>query len=137
MIFIDTNVLSESFRKIPDMRVAGWLARRDAELALPTIVIAEIAFGIFRLPAAQRSPSHEQKLSDWRNHFRNRIFGFTEEAALAYGELMGRAKRQGVQMSTADGMIAAIALANGGRLATRNVDDFRATGLQLVSPWDA
>lgn len=40
-------------------------------------------------------------------------------------------------MSTADGMIAAIAKVNGGRLATRNLAHFQTTGLVLVSPWDA
>jgi predicted nucleic acid-binding protein len=49
---------------------------------------------------------------------------------------MNGASRQGVGMSAPDGMIAAIARVNGGRLATRNLDDFRTTGLALVSPWD-
>jgi predicted nucleic acid-binding protein len=33
-------------------------------------------------------------------------------------------------------MIAAITLVNGGRLASRNVSDFVATGLEVISPWD-
>jgi len=59
-----------------------------------------------------------------------------EDAALAYGELMGKASRTGRGMSAPDRMIAAIARVNGGRLATRNLDDFRTTGLELVSPWE-
>jgi predicted nucleic acid-binding protein len=39
-------------------------------------------------------------------------------------------------MNAPDGMIAAIACINGGRLATRNVPDFETTGLELISPWD-
>jgi hypothetical protein len=35
--------------------------------------------------------------------------GLTEEAALAYGDIMGAASRQGLGMSAPDGMIAAIA----------------------------
>jgi predicted nucleic acid-binding protein len=62
--------------------------------------------------------------------------GLTEEAALAYGDIMGAASRQGLGMSAPDGMIAAIARVNGGRLATRNPVDFRTTGLELISPWD-
>ena len=49
---------------------------------------------------------------------------------------MGAASRQGLGMSAPDGMIAAIARVNGGRLATRNPVDFRTTGLELISPWD-
>jgi predicted nucleic acid-binding protein len=49
---------------------------------------------------------------------------------------MGAAFRQGLGMSAPDGMIAAIARVNGGRLATRNLADFRTTGLELISPWE-
>jgi len=35
-----------------------------------------------------------------------------------------------------DGLIAAVALTNGGRLATRNAKDFQGCGLDLISPWD-
>lgn len=103
---------------------------------LPTVTIAEIAFGIQKIGPDQRAARLEQGLADWRHRFADRIFGLTEEAALAYGEIMGIASRQGVSMSAPDGMIAAIARVNGGRLATRNLTDFRTTGLDLMSPWD-
>ncbi|NLS19370.1 type II toxin-antitoxin system VapC family toxin [Rhizobium sp. P40RR-XXII] len=136
MIFLDTNVISETFRKLPDEAVISWLGRYDAELALSTVAIAEIAFGIQKIVPDQRAARLEQKLSEWRHRFADRMFGLTEEAALEYGELMGAAKRQGRPMSTADGMIAAIARVNGGRLATRNLPDFHTTGLELISPWE-
>lgn len=114
----------------------AWLVRHDAELALPTVTIAEIAFGIQKIRPDQRAQRLEQGLSEWRRRFADRIFGLTEEAALAYGEIMGAASRRGRGMTAPDGMIAAIAKINGGRLATRNLADFQATGLELVSPWD-
>lgn len=136
MIFLDTNVLSETFRKAPNEAVIAWLVRHDAELALSTVTIAEIAYGIQKIRPDQRADRLEQGLGDWRRRFADRIFGLTEEAALAYGELMGAAVRQGRPMSAPDGMIAAIARVNGGRLATRNLTDFETTGLDLISPWD-
>lgn len=136
MIFLDTNVVSETLRKSPDTSVLAWLVRHDAELALPTVTIAEIAFGIQKILPDQRAVRLEQGLADWRHRFADRIFGLTEEAALAYGQIMGAASRQGIGMSAPDGMIAAIARVNGGRLATRNLGDFRSTGLELISPWE-
>ena len=136
MIFLDTNVVSETLRKVPEEAVVAWLVRHDAELALPTVTIAEIAFGIARIRPDQRADRLAQGLADWRRRFADRIFGLTEQAALVYGEIMGEAVREGRAMSSPDGMIAAIAHVNGGRLATRNLKDFRATGLDLVSPWD-
>ncbi|TPI30669.1 type II toxin-antitoxin system VapC family toxin [Mesorhizobium sp. B3-2-1] len=136
MIFVDTNVISETLRKAPDAAVLTWLVRNDAELALPTVAIAEIAFGIQKIRPDERADRLERGLSQWRHRFADRIFGLTEEAALAYGEIMGFATRQGCGMSAPDGMIAAIARVNGGRLATRNLNDFAATSLDLISPWD-
>lgn len=136
MIFLDTNVISETLKKSPDEAVIAWLVRHDAELALPTVTIAEIAFGIQKIRPDQRAERLEQGLSDWRRRFADRIFGLTEEAALAYGDIMGSAARQGRGMSAPDGMIAAIVRINGGRLATRNLGDFATAGLQLISPWE-
>jgi len=136
LIFLDTNVVSETLRKAPDAAVIAWLVRYDAELALPTVTIAEIAFGIAKVRPDQRAARLEHGLADWRHRFAGRIFGLTEEAALAYGEIMGDAFRQGIGMSAPDGMIAAIVRVNGGRLATRNLADFKVAGLELISPWD-
>ena len=136
MIFLDTNVIAETLRKLPDEAVVAWLARYDAELALPTVTIAEIAFGIQKIRPDERALRLERGLSDWRHRFAGRIFGLTEEAALAYGEIMGTATRQGRSMSEPDGMIAAITRVNNGRLATRNLTDFATTGLDLISPWE-
>ena len=136
MIFLDTNVISETMRKAPNPAVIAWLMRNDAELALPTVTIAEIAFGIGKIRPDQRAARLEQGLTAWRHRFADRIFPFTEAAALAYGEIMSAALRQGRPMTAPDGMIAAITCINGGRLATRNLSDFATTGLELIRPWD-
>lgn len=136
MIFLDTNVVSETLRKTPDPAVVAWLVRNDAELGLPAVTIAEIAFGIQKIHPSQRAVRLDRGLTDWRHRFADRIFGFTEAAALAYGDIMGAAFRQGRPMTAPDGMIAAIARINGARLATRNLSEFTTTGLELISPWN-
>lgn len=135
MIFLDTNVISETFKKAPDSAVIAWLVRHDAELALPTVAVAEIAFGIQKIRPDQRVDRLEEGLVSWRRRFSDKMCAFTEEAALAYGDIMGDAARQGRRMSAPDGMIAAIARINDGRLAARNLKDFETTGLELISPW--
>lgn len=136
MIFLDTNVISETLRRSPDAAVIAWLARNDAELALPTVTLAEIAFGIGKIRPDQRATRLEGGLAAWRHRFADRIFPFTEAAALAYGDIMSAALRRGQPMTAPDGMIAATVRINDGRLATRNTPDFETTGLELVNPWN-
>ena len=136
-MFLDTNVISETLRKAPAPAVIAWLVRNDAELGLPSVTIAEIAYGINKIRPDERAVRLEQGLTHWRHRFADRIYGFTEAAALAYGDIMGTALRQGRPMTAPDGMIAAIARINGARLATRNRTDFATTGVELVYPWDS
>lgn len=135
MIFLDTNVVSETLRSQPDSRVIGWLERHDAELALSAVVIAELAFGIEKIHPDQRARRLAAGLDAWRGRFAGRIFAFTEDAALCYGAIMAQAVRAGRPMSAQDGMIAAIAIAHCSPLATRNRSDFELTGLTLTDPW--
>jgi predicted nucleic acid-binding protein len=97
--------------------------------------IAEIAFAFGKIrPGQGGAPGtgHGRLASP----FCRPIFLFTEVAALAYGAIISAALRQGKSMTAPDGMIAAIARINGGRLATRNLPDFETTGLELICPWD-
>jgi hypothetical protein len=55
LIFLHTNVISETLRKTPNPAVIARLVRNDAELALPTVTIAEVAFGIGKIRPDQRA----------------------------------------------------------------------------------
>ena len=68
MIFLDTSVISETLRKTPNLAVIAWLVRNDAELALPTVTIAEIAFGIGKIRSDQRA-AHLEQGSGEANHW--------------------------------------------------------------------
>lgn len=100
---------------------------------LSTVAIAEIAFGIQEIRPDQRAYRLEQGLSNWRRRFADRIFGLTEAATLAYGDVIGEPPVKGRGMSAPDGLIAAIARINGGRLATQNLNDFQTKGLEFFS----
>jgi predicted nucleic acid-binding protein len=64
VIFLDTNVLSETHKRVPDEAVVAWLKRYDIELAIPTVAIAEIAFGIEKTRADHRSERLEIGLAN-------------------------------------------------------------------------
>jgi predicted nucleic acid-binding protein len=135
MICIDTNVISETMKPNPNPQVMTWLLRHDHEIGLPTIAIAEIAFGIGKLQGSTRAMSLQQQLDAWRERFAARLIVFDETAALVYGSLMSAALRQGRAMTVLDGLIGALALRHNAKLATRNTKDFDVSGLNLINPW--
>ena len=49
---------------------------------------------------------------------------------------MNEAKKRGISITTADGVIAATAFEHGLAIVTRNVKDFAETGIAIVNPWE-
>ena len=97
--------------------------------------INPIAYGIQKIREQERADRLSRGLDAWRERYADRIVGFDEIAALAYGQIMGNASRSGTTMSAPDGMIAAIVQTRQGTLATRNTADFSSTGINLIDPW--
>ena len=136
MILLDTNVLSELTKPRPSARVLAWLEVNEPLLAVPAVALAELRYGIARLPPGRRRSS---LLRFWRmtcDRFRGRIFAFDQRAAEIYGDVAARAEQSGTRLNIADGQIAAIALVHRMRVATRDVGDFKASGVSVVNPWE-
>ncbi len=55
MIVLDTNVLSEVIRPVPEARVLRWLDAQAPEvLSITAVTVGEIVHGVARLPEGQR-----------------------------------------------------------------------------------
>ena len=135
MILLDTNVLSELAKPRPDAQVVAWTRRSAVALAVPTIAVAEMAYGIEKLAGGRRREALLGALRRLVVEFADRLLDFNIEAAWAYGRILATARGAGRPMAVPDAAIAAIAHANRCALATRNVKDFATTGLELVDPW--
>jgi predicted nucleic acid-binding protein len=138
MIVWDTNVLSEIMKPDPDPRVLSWVdSIPTAQTAVTAITVAEILYGIRRLPDGTR----RRKLtiaaeSIFDEEFRNRILVFDAEAAVEYAALVVEREAAGLPISMADAQIAAICRTHECTLATRNVKDFDRTGVTILNPWN-
>ena len=139
MILLDTNVVSEPLRPAPDARVIEWIDAQPLEtLFLSAITVAELRAGVALLPAGKRRSGLSQNLEKRvLPLFSGRVFAFDLSCTQPYADLMTRARTAGLAVSTADGCIAAIALANGLTVATRDTRAFEAAGVAVVDPWRA
>ncbi|MBC7609062.1 MAG: type II toxin-antitoxin system VapC family toxin [Polaromonas sp.] len=137
MIILDTNVVSEPLKPSPEPAVLAWLDRQAPEtLYLTTINLAELLAGIEVLPQGRRRTELQQALTTKvMPLFEGRILSFDKKAAEAFARINASAQALGNPISFADGAIAAIASAQGFILATRNVSDFKSTGVEMIDPW--
>ena len=77
----------------------------------------------------------ERWIGELVSQYGARVVPVDAEIARRWGLLSGELTRKGITTLVADGLIAATALVHGLTLATRNVDDFRPFGVEIVNPW--
>ncbi|OED39006.1 plasmid stability protein StbB [Chromatiales bacterium (ex Bugula neritina AB1)] len=137
MILLDTNVISEPLRAAPEPCVVAWLDAQLMEtLYLSVVTVAELRFGVARLPAGKRRDSLRARLeAEVIPAFGERILVFDLAATQAYAELMSKAQAAGLAIGLADGYIAAIATVNGMLVATRDRAPFDAANVSVIDPW--
>jgi predicted nucleic acid-binding protein len=139
MILLDTNVISELMRQAPDPSVVAWLDDQPQyRLYISAITRAEIESGIAILPGGQRKQGLQAAALRMFAEFHGRCLAFDEPAASRYAALVCARLRAGRPISVEDAQIAAMAVAGGFVLATRNVRDFaEIDGLSVVDPFTA
>jgi predicted nucleic acid-binding protein len=137
MILLDTNVVSEPLRRVPDPRVTKWIDAQAVEtLFLSAITVAELRAGMALLPAGKRRSGLQESLETRvLPLFVGRVLPFDLGCTQSYAELMAKARATGLAISSADGYIAAIATTKGLTVATRDTGPFKAAGAKVINPW--
>ena len=138
MFVLDTNVVSE-LRKAntgkANANVVAWAnSVLPASLFLSTISILELEMGILLI---ERRDQEQGKML--RNWLENQVLPTFEERILVVDTAVARqCARLHVPdpCSERDALIAATALVHGMTVVTRNVDDFKPTGIAILNPWE-
>jgi predicted nucleic acid-binding protein len=138
MYVLDTNVISELMKPLPDRHVVAWVDARDNEsLFLSAITIGELMRGVAKLPSSARRTATEAIINDALiPHFASRILPVTHQVMVTWATLTITCERAGRTLPAIDSMIAATALHHRLTLVTRNLRDFRDTGVPLIDPWE-
>src|SRR5690554_1127699 len=138
MYLLDTNVVSE-LRKVShgkaDKNVIEWAESVDAsDLFVSAITIMELELGV--LSIERKDASQGALLRSWLE--RHVLPEFSGRALPVDTAVAQRCARLHVpdKRGERDALIAATALVHGMTVVTRNVNDFKLTGVPLVNPWD-
>lgn len=130
---LDTNILSEPARPIPNANVLHKLDIHKSEVAVSSIVIHEFLYGCLRLPESKRRESlwnyiHESVLN-------LPVLDYDLKAAQWHAEERARLSKIGKTPAFVDGQIASIAYCNNLILVTNNVSDFEFFNDLSIENW--
>lgn len=134
---LDTNVVSELRRPLPEVRVARFFREKPlALLHISVVTIAEIRYGI----AVEPDPLRRATFSEWLAHrirpmFAERVLGVTEEVILQWRLIVQAGRRSGHTYPQPDLFIAATAFCHGLTVVTRDARPFARAGVPVLNPW--
>jgi len=136
MIVLDTNVVAELMRATPAPAVLAWLQQTSSTgLYTTSVTVAEIRYGIARLPDGRRKHDLHQAANEIFAAFPRQILPFDLAAAHVYADIVCGREGLGNPIDGFDAQIAAICRSQVATLATRNTRDFTDTGVALTDPW--
>jgi tRNA(fMet)-specific endonuclease VapC len=130
---LDTNAVSALMKGSAQV-VERLAANAPGDVAIPQPVIAEIAFGIERLPRSRRRSVLQSRFDLLCSELPRAEW--TDAVSQAYGRMKAALERRGTRIGDFDAAIAAHAVAIGATLVTANLDHMaRVPGLQ-VEDWN-
>ena len=138
MIVLDTNVLSETLKPLPNAAVVAWMAAQPRSILFTTTVVeAEILYGVAVLADGARKTQLQAALKAiFTEDLSGQVIPFDRDCAEAYVAIAANRKNLGQPISQFDAMIAAATASRGATLATRNLRDFADCGIRLINPWE-
>ncbi|MEA5616602.1 type II toxin-antitoxin system VapC family toxin [Cronbergia sp. UHCC 0137] len=131
---LDTNIISEINKKIPNKLVVDKMNQYQGEVATTSVVIHELLFGCLRLPPES---VRRRFLEDYIEEIPAKmpVLDYDLSAAKWHAQERARLSKIGKTPAFPDGQIASIALCNDLILVTNNVADFQDFEDLVIENW--
>jgi tRNA(fMet)-specific endonuclease VapC len=130
---LDTNAVSALMKGSAQV-VERLAANAPGDVAIPQPVIAEIAFGIERLPRSRRRSVLQSRFDLLCSELPRAEW--TDAVSQAYGRIKAALERRGTRIEDFDAAIAAHALATSATLVTANLDHMARVPRLQVEDWN-
>ncbi len=133
---LDTNVVSESRKKIPDPNVQHWLESQPVSIQhISVISLGELLQGAKRAKTPEQRASLENWLERLETRFEGRVLSVDSAVMQVWADVTATAINRGQTAPLMDSLIAATAIRYGLILVTRNTQDVKALGVKVLNPW--
>jgi toxin FitB len=137
MYLLDTNIISENFRKQPNNNVLAWLGGVPMDQTrISSASLGELSRGIHQLNQSKRKTELQTWYADTRATYSQRVIAADDVVFECWAEELERLKRIGRTPQILDALIAATALAHNLVMVTRNVEDFKIFNLEIINPFE-
>jgi tRNA(fMet)-specific endonuclease VapC len=130
---LDTNIISEQIRLIPNQKVKGKADFHKLEIAVATVTIHELLYGLFRLPESRKRQVLDKYINE--SVLTLPILDYDLKSAQYHAQERARLSKIGKIPALMDGQIASIAFTNNLILVTNNVDDFSNFDGLIIENW--
>ncbi len=127
---LDTNILSEPLKKIPDSEVLEFLEKNEISIATCSLVIHELEYGMEILQDGKKKKILETFIKSILDTLP--IFDYNAAASIWHAKEKARLTKAGKTPSFVDGQIASIAHVHNLKLVTKNTQDFKPFKIELV-----
>jgi len=136
---LDTNIVSEITKPQPDSRCLSWLSEHVGDCCLTSITLAELCFGVERLPEGKRKRDLSRKYRFLPQDLQDWVLDFDQAAASEFGRYAAEfeSARGATGLEEADIrdlQIASIARCQGWIVATRKAKHY--PFVDTVNPFD-
>jgi predicted nucleic acid-binding protein len=131
---LDTNVVSELRRGLPNPQVVAWFDKhRQDDLYLSVLTIGELRQGVegLRRREAEAAEDLDQWLTGLLAAYLDHVVPVTSAIADTWGRL-----NVPDRLPVIDGLLAATALVHGWTFVTRNGADVARTGVRTLNPFE-
>jgi tRNA(fMet)-specific endonuclease VapC len=129
---LDTNAFSALMGGAPEV-VRRARSKSPASLLVPQPVLAEVAYGIARLPRSRRKTRFERLFARVRAELRR--VEWTDDVSLRFGRIKANLERRGLGIEDFDVAIAAHAMAADATLVTANAKHFARIDGLTIEDW--
>ena len=131
---LDTNAVSALMKGEP--RVVERLQQASKmDVSVPQPALAEIAYGIERLPKSKRKEALQERFDLVRSELARA--SWSDDVSKCFGSIKATLERTGRRIEDFDAAIAAHAVAGDATLVTANLDDMARVPDLTVEDWSA
>jgi toxin FitB len=133
---LDTNILSEAFKRSPAPQVVTWLSQQmQLDLFISVLTIGELAMGIeLAVPGVRRDALQLWATQELPQRFAGRLLPITEAVAREWGRMSALRRATGRELPVMDGLLLATARAHDLTFVTRNERDCVDRDVRILNP---